>query len=435
MRLASSLACFVLMLGIVHSDAHAADACSPEIAPAATLLLPYFEVDLASADGISTLFSINNSAEDPALAHVTLWSDLGIPVISFHVFLTGFDVQTINLRDVLNGQLPITADASTDFGDELSPSGLAGWDGDFEGCANFFPYSQPAIVGGLREYVRGSLTGQPTALDQGQCRGFAHESSQIARGYVTIDNVRRCTPDFPNEGDYFATNGNRIVSDVNQLWGDFFLVDPGQDSAQGEALVHIQAFQGTFAEGDYTFYGSLLGGSAADARESLPNSFSARYLNGGAFTGGTDLLIWRDPKTAQRDAFDCGDSPSWFPLSQGLVLVFDEQESWTNACSYFFDAPAAGRITPPPPPINCFPLASQRIGVDGRSATGDVFSAPFDFGWIHVPMDHFQGDDTYGGGAAQGWVLAIHQANGRFSVGLPALPTHSSCDGEAPSLF
>ncbi|HEX3128548.1 MAG TPA: hypothetical protein VH394_14550, partial [Thermoanaerobaculia bacterium] len=30
--------------------------------PAATLLVPYFEVDIANANGINTLFSINNAS-------------------------------------------------------------------------------------------------------------------------------------------------------------------------------------------------------------------------------------------------------------------------------------------------------------------------------------------------------------------------------------
>jgi len=32
------------------------------------------------------------------LAHVAIWSDLAVPVFNFNVYLTGYDVQTINLR-------------------------------------------------------------------------------------------------------------------------------------------------------------------------------------------------------------------------------------------------------------------------------------------------------------------------------------------------
>ena len=78
--------------------------------PAATLLLPYFEVDLDDPNGITTLFSINNASATAVLAHVVVWSDLSVPVLDFNVYLTGYDVQTINLRDILvNGILPRTA--------------------------------------------------------------------------------------------------------------------------------------------------------------------------------------------------------------------------------------------------------------------------------------------------------------------------------------
>ncbi|HYG64047.1 MAG TPA: hypothetical protein VEL74_15840, partial [Thermoanaerobaculia bacterium] len=42
--------------------------------PAATLLLPYFEVYLNNANGVTTLFSINNASATAVLAHVTLWT-------------------------------------------------------------------------------------------------------------------------------------------------------------------------------------------------------------------------------------------------------------------------------------------------------------------------------------------------------------------------
>jgi hypothetical protein len=77
--------------------------------PAATLLLPYFEVDIQRSDGINTLFSINNAAATAVLTHVTVWSDQSVPVLDFDVYLTGYDVQTISLRDIfVDGKLPRT---------------------------------------------------------------------------------------------------------------------------------------------------------------------------------------------------------------------------------------------------------------------------------------------------------------------------------------
>src|SRR3954454_17316745 len=92
--------------------------------PAATLLLPYFEVDLNNANGINTLFSINNASATAVLAHVTVWTDQSVPALDFDVYLTGYDVQTISLRDIfVNGNLPVTASAGQDPKDTISPKG------------------------------------------------------------------------------------------------------------------------------------------------------------------------------------------------------------------------------------------------------------------------------------------------------------------------
>src|SRR5712691_13176614 len=90
--------------------------------PAATLLLPYFEVDLNNPNGLTTLFSVNNASATAVLAHVVVYSDLSVPVLDFNIYLTGYDVQTINLRDIIvNGLIPQTASAGQDPGDKISP--------------------------------------------------------------------------------------------------------------------------------------------------------------------------------------------------------------------------------------------------------------------------------------------------------------------------
>src|SRR4029079_5005195 len=104
--------------------------------PAATLLLPYFEVDTTNPNGLLTLFSINNASATAVLAHVVIWSDQSVPVLDFDVYLTGYDVQMINLREVLvNGHLPITASAGQDPQDTISPQGPVSQDINFASCS------------------------------------------------------------------------------------------------------------------------------------------------------------------------------------------------------------------------------------------------------------------------------------------------------------
>src|SRR5436190_23015000 len=61
--------------------------CDISATPAATLLLPYFEVDTAAPQGAgtTTLFTVVNTSRYPQIAHVTVWTDWAYPVLSFNL--------------------------------------------------------------------------------------------------------------------------------------------------------------------------------------------------------------------------------------------------------------------------------------------------------------------------------------------------------------
>ncbi len=111
--------------------------------PGATLLLPYFEVDLDNPEGMTTLFSVNNSSATAVLGHVTIWSDMGIPVFAFDIYMTGYDATPINMRDILNGTVPRTASVGQDPGDRISNQGDFSQDINFASCNGRLPY--PAV--------------------------------------------------------------------------------------------------------------------------------------------------------------------------------------------------------------------------------------------------------------------------------------------------
>src|SRR5687768_12541576 len=121
--------------------------------PAATLLLPYFECELGAnlvpvANGDTTLFSINNASATAVLAHVTLWTDESVPTLDFDIYLTGYDVQTINVCDIFNGNLPRTASVGQDpqggaQGVGISPKGPLSPDINFASCTGRLPYNNP----------------------------------------------------------------------------------------------------------------------------------------------------------------------------------------------------------------------------------------------------------------------------------------------------
>lgn len=451
-----SLAALVFLAGPA-----VAELCTIDAVPAATLLLPYFEVDLADPDGVDTLFSINNASNEPTVAHITLWGDWSRPTIAFNVFLTGYDVETFSLRDMfVGGNLPITSHATNDPMDLISPHGNnAQWDSDpdeptnplFPGCdANLPIGTNPVLVptppffADFIGRIRRGHTGQPMdGVGTDECVG-ADYGDNIARGYITIDNSVDCSLLFPNESGYFAAPG--FDSKVNQLWGDWFIINGGSGMAQGDSLVHIEADPSSgFAAGDYTFYGRYVDGLATDQREPLATTWAARYFNGGGFDGGTDLLVWRDSKcdtTAM--SYLCSDQPGnngppWFPLDETQVVAFDLAEQAAELCTDVPGVPAPGGIAPPVPgiapiPVQCFELETQRKAVGGDPD----FDPPFDFGWLYLNLNFTLGDtsgevdpchtDGLFNDLAQSWVTTnMTGFASQLTVGFAGLQLVSAC--------
>jgi Chaperone of endosialidase len=425
-RLAIGLVLAVLLLAAAPAMAVI---CTIDAVPAATLLLPYFEVDLNNPNGLTTLFSINNASAVAALAHVVIRSDLSVEVLDFNVYLTGYDVQTINLRDIIvNGNLPQTASAGQDPHDTISPHGSLSQDINFASCGGQLP--PPPLDALSIVYLQEALTGGSSAISNTLCAGPPCCAGQaigdnIARGYITVDTVNNCTLQPQDAPGYFGAGGSGSATNQNVLWGDWFIINSAQNFAEGGDLVHVEASAtdpATSTSGRYTFYGRLdkPAWSAVDNREPLATNFATRYLNGGAFSAGTSLLCWRDSKTDQQ-FFSCpagSGNPSWFPLGQEGVLVFDEQEHpQTSAqCTH---SPCFSITT-----AVC-PAETQRVQVGGASLPVNS-----NFGWLFMNLNAtIAGDPNppVDPSAAQAWVISTLASNGHFAVGLDAIQLDSAC--------
>ena len=390
--------------------------------PAATLLVPYFEVDLGNVNGVTTLFSINNASATAQLAHVTVWSDASIPVLDFDVYLTGYDVQTFNLRDILvGGILPQTGSGTnTTANIPGSPLGAFSFpDVIYPNCNTTSSpplppvYARPAISASFLAHLQALLTGKRSPVDN-SCAGINH-GDNVARGYITIDDVNACSLLFPADIGYFISGGLGIGDNDNVLWGDMFHVNPGENFAQGETLVHIEASSASFSiPGEYTFYGRYTGTPAtgADNREPLATTFATRYINGGAFTGGTTLAVWRDSKFPP--GFSCTTGPNYGELFESQIVSFDEFENPRTVTT-------GGPSGEPTPGAQCtFCDETQRVHVGGTTLPTNA-----DFGWLYLNLNHTTVLDVALGpgyvGVAQAWVMTAMDASGRFSVGFNAI--------------
>ncbi len=370
-----------------------------DVVPAATLLLPYFEVDLANENGMQTAIRFTNTSASAVLVNVTLWTDLGVPTFNFPVYMTGYDTEEIDLRLLFKGIRPVTASAGQDPTNTISPKGIYSQDINFASCNGILPFSG-VLPAATVTALRNAHTGQGSTLLSGNCGGVP-QGDNIARGYVTLDSVNSCGGTFPSDPSYI----NNTIDNRNVLTGTATYLNRSQNLAYGEPLVHVESSYNNplVTETDYavpvannnTFYGRYTSAAynSRDNREPLASTTQARFLNGGVFTAGTDVVVWRDPGVAVAP-FACNAGlPAPFPLPQAQVVAFDEQENPTLVTG------------------NVFPYAAQRVAVS--TLTNKTF------GYLRMNLTLATGVPAVAG-RQQSAVSVRHTATGAFGGALSA---------------
>lgn len=458
-----------------------AEMCTLDAVPAATLLVPYFEVNWTQpqATALNTIFSVNNASEVPTLGHVVVWSNWSVPLIDFDIYLSGYDVVAFSVWELFQGNIPITADAPNDPADTISPHGCAPaagegpcldpnafysenphWDDadaavaglqGFLNCANFFPlFVNPVIRSNAYDRLTNGCSGNVVSSMAGCgsascCAGGPCPGGAEACGYITIDDARQCSLVLDmRDITYFVNGGLGIATDDNQLWGDYYIIDPTNNYAFGDTLVHIEADPAfTGLPTNYTYYGRYVLGDGRDNREPLGTTWGNRYIGAGIF-GKTDLIVWRDSTVS--DPYDVTGhrcypvGPDWWPLNETEVIVFNEEEDAVEIC-YF----TGGIISPPETDDPaCFPYETGRYRLDNPVLPDyplDPMNIPYDFGWIHLnlnlPPDAPLSDIDFPLGVIDGPLSQSHvtvemSAQGRFTVGLSALELTDACENLNP---
>jgi len=389
--LQSSLVAVVSSVLSFAMPAHAAVGTA-DVVPAATLLLPYFEVDLANENGAQTSIRISNTSASAGIVNVTLWTDLGVPTYSFPVYFTGYDTEEIDLRLVFKGILPVTATAGQDPTDRISPKGTYSQDINFGSCNGILPFAG-RLAAATVTALRNAHTGQSSTLLSGNCGGVAR-GDNIARGFVTVDDLVACPSGaFPSDANFFQNFGGTR----NIFTGTVTYLNRSQNFASSEPMVHIEASMAnpltSTGAGKNTFYGRFVAFGANDNREPTPSSSQIRFLNGGTLNLSTDMVVWRDPGQAI-PPFACGGSlPAPFPLSQTQVVAFDEQENPTLVTG------------------NPFPYVAQRVAVS--SLTNKTA------GFLRLILTR-SGDDAAITGRQQSVVSAQFKQNGTYAGSVSA---------------
>lgn len=394
------------------------DSCDIATLPAATLLLPYFEVNINNPNGETTLFTITNATAQEQIAHVTLWTDYAYPVIDFNVYLTGYDVQSINLYDVIvRGFIAPDLGTGTDVsevGDYSVDNGRL----DLTDCDEL-PGQIPAvyITRMLSAFTLGRI---PAFGSLPECNkvGNTHEH---AIGYATIDVVRKCTVRHPAMTGYLTED---ILWD-NVLMGDYQQVNRNTNQSEGGPMVHIRAVPegGTAAErrnmpesyqisSHRTFYSRFLPANmhTFDGRQPLPSLFAARWIYSN-YTNEfkTKFKVWREALTGS-DA-QCGDyAKNVAPIVEAIVFDEDENPKAVFDPDDFFEI------------LSYLPSASL-TGIEDHSVFPHATTGAIS-GWVYLNLNTRSKDDTF---ARQAWVITSLRAWGNLSVDADALVLGNGC--------
>jgi hypothetical protein len=386
-----------------------AASCDITTSPAATLLLPYFEVEIDKhvAEAKNTIFSVINTSRVPQIARVTIWSDEGYPALWFNMFLTGYGVESISMYDVLGRGLIPSASSLAPAGVKSLPNTDNPRFVSLENCAGNSELPKETLAS-----VKSILT-NGTGASAGCRVGSQHD---YATGYVTIDVVNSCSSLSPLEMSYYS----QLLSFDNVLTGDYERIDPDTELgnyAGGNPLVHLKAVPegggpATKTALPYTFYDRYTpaGARKIDRRQPLPSSFAARFIEGGKARFYTDYVLWREGTSI--GASSCTNANEAMPFEP--AVRFDESENPSVlASSALNNSPMSTAIAT---------TSAMFPPLTGFNVTG----------WMMLNLDNKAGTRTLGNPfssqrPSQNWMIVRLSAEGRYAVDYDATSLRNGC--------
>jgi hypothetical protein len=390
---------------------------------AATLLLPYFEVDYKApaTAALDTVFTVINTSKNPQIARMTIWTDLGFPAAWCPIFLTGYGTMSVSMYGIVaRGSFPVSSSKFTQ----------GAMSADNGANPNFYEKTWCEWSGGilptaLRDRLQRILT--TGERDSGCAVSTRHEH---ATGYVTIDVVNSCGVDSPLDPGYWT----EVILFDNVLTGDYERINPSVTTgnyAGGNPLVHIRAVPDGGPAGStaaqilpYTFYDRYTPANARhmDRRQPLPSVFAARWINGGPTGFVTNYVMWREGIVGPTHDECAYAKNAAVPLKSSMIVRFDEHE---NAVA-----------------MGCGTGCTAAVPVTSTiSSTADLFppagSTADVGGWMWISLDNRTADGTPSpystSRPGQNWMIIQMYAEGRYGVDYDATSIANGCTANPPA--
>jgi hypothetical protein len=321
------LTCLAIAAVLVIASPASAVTCTVDQRPAATLLVPYFQVSFDGSGNLvstgvgarDTIVTIANASSAPMIAHVNVFDRQSTMVLDFNVALTGWDVQAMRVSDILTGILPASSNSDKIGGDVCQRVGGAVYP-----ATDGFLRVDPLSPADTNDNVLATTDYPVPAFGPGfgvvdaltaNCDG-GHDL--LAIGYIVIDHANYCSLSNPTLSAYYF---NDAIGMENNLWGEIIFTSGLGIPTYAMSTVNIEA--------DTEF------GDLALTDPDVPvRTFYARYwdpftevvcTNCGSGDPDTDLSIsapWDAGFGDQREPLGLKWAARWFDLGLSITSNF-----------------------------------------------------------------------------------------------------------------
>jgi hypothetical protein len=242
--------------------------CTVDQHPAATLLVPWFQVSVDAEGNVvgtgigarDTLVTIGNASAAPMIAHVNVFNERSELVLDFNIALTGFDVQSFAMSSVITGTLPQTGypNASGVLQDACQRNPLADTYSESPNGIGFIRFRPPAAgtadpndnflattLYPIPAWTKSSafymqvLDSLDNTFDTNVCDAPVDGIiAGLEHGYLVIDHANYCNLSNPSQSAYYSSDA---IGNENNLWGDIIFTSGEGLPTYAMSTVNLEA--------------------------------------------------------------------------------------------------------------------------------------------------------------------------------------------------